>query len=126
MKGWIALTLFAAASCSSSHICNCPANGCDHGCDATSLADGELLLAPALPAVQSTSANSPCSTDYQPSAGRILVSRPGAGTCSVNVQLVDGSSYAAQVRFIEIDGPCGCYLGSFASALEPTTDAGSD
>lgn len=125
MKGWIALTLFTAASCNSSYRCNCPFNGCDHGCDPTSLASGEILLTSAFPAVSSISADSPCSTDYQPFANRVLVSRPGVGTCNVQVQIVDGRIYAAQVRFSKINGQCGCYLGGYASALEPT-DAGSD
>jgi hypothetical protein len=126
MNGWIALLLLAVASCNTSNApCNCPANGCDHGCDPSSPATGEVLVGSPFPAVSSASADSPCSTDYQPSANRVLVSRPGAGTCNVHVQFIDGSNYAAQVRFSKINGACGCYLGGYASALEPT-DAGSD
>lgn len=128
MKGlfaltFFALTLFAVAGCS--YTCNCPAEGCDHGCDPTSSAVGEIVLPSAFPAVASISADSPCSADYQPSASRVLVSRPGAGNCSVHVQFVGGSDYAAQVRFSKVDGQCGCYLGAYASALEPT-DAGEN
>jgi hypothetical protein len=39
------------------------------------------------------------------------------------VRFVDGRGYAAEVRFSKINGQCGCYLGSFASELQPT-DAG--
>ncbi len=125
MKSWIALLLVTAANCSSSTVCHCPSNGCDHGCDQSSPATGEVLVGPAFPAVSSTSADSPCSTEYQPSANRVLVSRPGAGTCDIRVQFIDGSSYSSQVHFSKINGPCGCYLGSSATALEPS-DAGSD
>lgn len=125
MKTWLALLLVVATSCSSGAVCHCPANGCDHGCDPSSPATGEVLIAPGLPAVSSVSADSACSAEYQPSASRVLVSRSGAGTCDVRVQFVDGSSSSSQVRFSKINGPCGCYLGSFASALEPA-DAGSD
>ena len=124
MKAWIALTLFAAASCGSGHVCSCPADGCDH-CDPTSVGVGEVLLTPGLPAVASTFADSPCSTDYQPFANRVLVSHPGEGSCNAYVQFVDGSTYAEQFRFSKINGPCGCYLGVFASGLAPK-DAGSD
>jgi hypothetical protein len=120
------LLLFAATSCgSSSAICNCPANGCDHGCDPSSIAIGEVRVGPPFPAVSNASADGGCSTQSQPSADRVLVFHSGVGTCNVRVQFSDGSSYAAQVRFSKVDGPCGCTLGGFTSALEPT-DAGSD
>jgi hypothetical protein len=118
------MVLFAAAGCGDSPHCSCPSGGCDQ-CGESSLAVGEVLLGPTLPAVASTSADSPCSTEYQPSAQRILVSRLGAGTCNVHVTFVDDSSDEAQVRFSKVNAPCGCILGSTAATLGPT-DAGSD
>jgi hypothetical protein len=118
-KGWVALLWLVIPNCSSSAICNCPANGC-YQCEPSSVATGEVPVGPPLPPVSSASADSPCSAEYQSFANRVLVSRRGAGTCNVHVQFVDGTSYAAQILFSKIDAPCGCILGGNASALEPT------
>jgi len=117
----IALLALTAAGCN--YICHCPENGCDQ-CGPSSPATGEVPLGAAFPAVVSTTADSPCSTEYQAPASRILVSRRGEGSCKVQVQFVDGASYAAQVTFTKITGQCGCYLGGAASVLE-RTDAGT-
>jgi hypothetical protein len=121
------MLLFFGTTCtgSSSVTCSCPANGCDHGCDPSTVAAAAIPIGPPLPAVSSVSADSPCSAEYQPSADRILVSHPGEGMCNVRVQFIDGSSDTAQVRFTKMSSPCGCYLGGYASALAPA-DAGSD
>jgi hypothetical protein len=65
-----------------------------------------------LPPVASATVDAPCTVTNQPEAHRVLVSRPGAGTCNARLQLEDGSVYAAQVRFSKMSGPCGCYLGA--------------
>jgi hypothetical protein len=123
VKGWIVLLLLVASSCdTSSVVCQCPANGCD---TCSQGGTGEVLVPAGLPPVSSATADSSCSAMYQPSANRVLVSRPSEGTCKVTLQLTDGRQYAASVQFKKVNGPCGCYLGASASDLAPT-DAGSD
>jgi hypothetical protein len=119
VKGWIALPLLAASSCdSSSVVCLCPANGCDFSCSG---ADTAVILVPAgFPPVSSATADNACSATYQSFANRVLVSRSSEGTCDVTVQFTSGDTYAAHLRFSYMHYPCGCYLGAFASSLEPT------
>jgi hypothetical protein len=118
MNGLIASVLAALISIAAlgcSYQCSCP----EDGCDACSQGTGEILIPAGLPPVSGATTDGPCTVSYQADANRVLVSRPGAGSCVVQVQFSDGASESAQVRFHKVSGPCGCYLAADATPLAP-------